>query len=50
MWKKKFVYVLNYLKTFKAVHKSNPRAHSLQQNENVVSNSQNELLEKNGFK
>ena len=22
MWKKKFVYVLNYLETFKAVHKN----------------------------
>ena len=30
MWKKKFVYVLNYLKTFKAVRKNNPRTHSPQ--------------------
>ena len=34
MWNKKFVYVLNYLKTFKAVHKNNPRTHSPQQNKN----------------
>ena len=33
MWNKKFVYVLNYLKTFKAVHKNNPRTHSPQENE-----------------
>ena len=26
--KKMVVYVLNYLKTFKAVHKNNPRTHS----------------------
>ena len=32
MWKKKVAYVLNYLKTFKAVHKNNPRTHSPQQN------------------
>ena len=31
MWKVKFVYVLNYLKTLKTVHKSNPRTHSPQQ-------------------
>ena len=31
MWNKKFVYVLNYLKTFKAVHKNNPRMRSPQQ-------------------
>ena len=30
MWNKKFVYVLNYLKVFKAVHKNNPRTHLLQ--------------------
>ena len=36
MWKKKFVYVLNYLKTFKAVHKNNPRTHSPQQNKKAV--------------
>ena len=36
MWKKKFVYVLNYLKTLKAVHKNNPRTHSPQQNKKVV--------------
>ena len=32
MWKKKFFYVSNYLKTFKAVHKNNPQKHSPQQN------------------
>ena len=32
MWKKKFVYVLNYLKTFKAVHKNNPQTHPPHQN------------------
>ena len=36
MWKKKFFYVLNYLKTFKAVSKNNPRVHSLQQNKKAV--------------
>ena len=36
MWKKKFVYVLNYSKTFKAVHKNNPRRHSPQQNKKAV--------------
>ena len=36
MWKKKFVYVLNYLKTFKAVHKNNPQTHSPQQNITAV--------------
>ena len=35
MWKKKFAYVLNYLKTFKAV-KNNPRTHSPQQNIKAV--------------
>ena len=30
--KEKFVYVLNYLKTFKAVHKNNSQMDSLQQN------------------
>ena len=33
---KKFVYVLNYLKIFKAVAKSNPRRHSSQQNKKAV--------------
>ena len=32
MWNKKFVYVLNYLKHFKAVPKNNPRMDSPQQN------------------
>ena len=32
MWEKKFVYVLNHLKTFKEVHKNNPLMHLLQQN------------------
>ena len=36
MWKKKFVYVLNYAKTFNAVHKNNPRTHSPQQNKKAV--------------
>ena len=36
MWKKKFVYVSRYLKTFKAVQKNNPRTHSLQQNKKAV--------------
>ena len=36
MSKKKFVYVLNYLKTFKAVPKNNPRTHSSQQNKKAV--------------
>ena len=36
MWKKKFVYILNYLKTFKVVHKNNPRTHSPQQNKKAV--------------
>ena len=35
-WKKKFVYVLNCLKTFKAVHKNNPRTHLPQQNKKAV--------------
>ena len=36
MWKKKFVYVSRYLKTFKAVRNNNPRTHSLQQNKRAV--------------
>ena len=36
MWKKKFVYVLNYLKTFKTVHKDNPWTHSPQKIEKAV--------------
>ena len=36
MWKKKLVYVLNYLKTFKALHKNNPRTNSPQQNKKAV--------------
>ena len=36
MWKKKFFYVSNYLKTFKAVHKNNPQKHSPQQNKKKV--------------
>ena len=36
MWKKKFVYVLIYLKIFKAVHKNIPRTHSSQQNKEAV--------------
>ena len=36
MGKKKFVYDLNYLKTFKAVHRNNPRTHSLQQNKKAL--------------
>ena len=36
MWKEKFVYVLDYLKTFKAVHKNNPLTHSSQQNKKAV--------------
>ena len=36
MWKEKFVYALNYLKTLKTVHKSNPRTHSPQQNKKAV--------------
>ena len=32
MWKKEFVYVSNYLNTFKAVHKNNPQTHLPQQN------------------
>ena len=40
MWKKKFVYVLNYLKTFKAVHKNNPQTHPPHQNKkNCVDDS-----------
>ena len=36
MWKKKFFHILNYLKTFKAVNKNNPRVHSLQEHKNAV--------------
>ena len=36
MWEKKFVYILNYLKTFKIVQKNNPRTYSLQQNKKAV--------------
>ena len=36
MWNKKFVYLLNYLKPFKAVPKKNPRMHSLQWNQKAV--------------
>ena len=36
MWNKKFVYVLNYLKIFKAVPKNNPRTHSPKQNKKAV--------------
>ena len=36
MGKKKFVYVLNYLKTFEAVHKNNPLTHSPHQNKKIV--------------
>ena len=36
MRKKNFVYVLRYLKTFKAVHENNLWTHSPQQNEIVV--------------
>ena len=36
MLNKKFIYVLNYLKIFKAVLKDNPRTHSLQQNNKAV--------------
>ena len=36
MWKKKFVYVLSYLRAFEAVHKSKPRTHSPQQNKKAV--------------
>ena len=36
MWKKKFIYVLNYLKTFQAVHKNNLRTYSPQENKNAV--------------
>ena len=32
MWKTKFVYVLNYSKTFMAVHKNNSQAHPPHQN------------------
>ena len=33
---KEKVCVLNYIKTFKAVHKNNPRTYSTQQNKKVV--------------
>ena len=36
MWKKKFFYVLNYLKTSKTVHKDNPWTHSPQKIEKAV--------------
>ena len=36
MWNKKFAYVLNCLKNFKAVPQDNPRTHSLQQNKKAV--------------
>ena len=36
MWNKKFVYVLNYIKTFKVVQKSNPQPHSLQRNKKAI--------------
>ena len=36
MWNKKFAYVLNYLKSLKAVHKNNPWTHSLHQNKKAV--------------
>ena len=36
MWNKKFAYVLNYLKVFKAVPKNNLRTHSPQQNKKAV--------------
>ena len=36
MRKKKFVYVLSYVKTFKAVQKNNPHTHYLQQNKKAV--------------
>ena len=39
MWNKKFAYVLNYLKIFKAVHKNYPRTHSPQQNKIRVDHS-----------
>ena len=32
MWKEKCVYVLNYVKSFKAIHKSNSRTRSQQEN------------------
>ena len=36
MWNKKFVYIVNYLKIFKTVHKNNPQMHSAQQNKKAV--------------
>ena len=36
MGNRKFVYVLNYSKAFKAMHKNNPRRHLLQQNKKAV--------------
>ena len=32
MWKEKCVYVLNYVKSFKAIHESNSRTRSQQEN------------------
>ena len=39
MWKETFAYVLNSLRTFKAVHKKNPWTHSPQQNKKTVDDS-----------
>ena len=36
MWKKNFVYVLNYTKTFQTILKNNPWMHSSQQNKKAV--------------
>ena len=36
MWNKKFTYVLNYSKIFKAVPKNNPRTHLPQQSKKAV--------------
>ena len=36
MWKENFVYILDYLKTFKAVRKNNSWTHSPQQNKKTV--------------
>ena len=36
MWKKKFVFIFNNLKTFKAVHKNHPRTHAPQQHKEAV--------------
>ena len=35
-WNEKFVYVLNYSKTFKVVHKKNPRVHLSQKDKKAV--------------